>query len=169
MTMLPPSSKEYTYDLTRPLRPNSPPHETIVEDKIRSIETLLRHLATSQVTVQEVKAVHAVIASLTQEAQDLNTGRKNSTLRTREQLNDNRDRLTKFEQWIDESSDGIVAWTREELTRGLEGTGGQAQCQPDRHPEASGVIINQKADNGQDQGHQHYSWRCAYHKEVLQR
>ena len=89
----------------------------IVEDKIRSIETLLRHLATSQVTVQEVKAVHAVIASLTQEAQDLNTGRENSTLRTREQLDTNKDRLTKFDQWVYETSDGIVAWTREELTR----------------------------------------------------
>ena len=115
--MLPFSSKEYTDDWARPFRPSSPPHETIVEDIIRSLETLFRYLATSQVTVQEVKAVHTVITSLTQEAQDLNVGRENSTLRDREQLDDNRDRLTKFKQWIDESSDGLVAWTKEELTR----------------------------------------------------
>ena len=70
----------------------------IVEDKIRSIEALIRHIATSQVTAQEVKAVLGVIASLTQEALNLNAGRENSTLRDWEQLDDNRDRLTKIEQ-----------------------------------------------------------------------
>ena len=36
MTMLPPLSKEYTDEWTRPFRPNPPPYKMIVEDKIRS-------------------------------------------------------------------------------------------------------------------------------------
>ena len=55
-----------------PFRPNSPPHEMIVEDKIRSIEALLRHLATRQVTAQEAKTNGYVqkVTSLTQEVLD---------------------------------------------------------------------------------------------------
>ena len=91
----------------------------MIKDKIRSIEILLNHLAISQVTVQEVKAVHAVIACLAQEARDLNeipltlSGR----IRDQEKIDINRDRLTKFNQWSGKTTDGLVAWTRKELTR----------------------------------------------------
>ena len=109
--MLPPSIKECTNDeiktlfdeLDEMIVKSKIRSTAMVEDKKRSIETLIRHLAINQATVQEVKVVHAVITSLTQEAQDLNAGRENSTLRDWEQLDDNVESLTKIEQWTSES------------------------------------------------------------------
>ena len=117
MTMLTPSSKKYADEWTRLFRPSSLPSEIIIEDKIRSIEALLRKLATRQVTAQEAENNGYIqeVASLTREVLDFDATREDAIKRP--QLDDFRARLTKIKHWLSESSNVINAWNAGKLTR----------------------------------------------------